>query len=469
MRALLVAMLLFMSGCSSLPEAPDTEPGLDSGGLTSDPCAVVSALDDPCIAGGLRLGQALFLERGAIEHATVSGYAGRCAGECIALRVPVAATTGQLHLGVEAFLADPDAMRATADAFHMGPETKISIQITTPSGQTVDTLDTQGAFADVWGGPAEAGDWSLRIQGKLQLDDVHYRIRAAVVEPRADDGRQLPDLRIIPPFEVGFAAAAGTILPGVPVPAYAPALSCMPEEQLEAVQEGLPSPTVCLRFSMGIENMGPGPLILREDGGRTPQQSLGLQPIPLIQVVCNVEATNCTDLESVPGLEGNWHQTHIHRHYQNAYVYDLYRYDPGTGAMEFVQTSGKLGLDPTNEALADWEDVMVATRNMPAGIYETGERVGTAVRITAGWGDIYDWNRSGNYIDFPLVGGVPEAGEFVIIGTTDPEGHIVETDESNNVAYTHIAVSLVGGVTVLERGIGLGPDDPDKAIIEHIP
>jgi hypothetical protein len=83
-----------------------------------------------------------------------------------------------------------------------------------------------------------------------------------------------------------------------------------------------------------------------------------------------------------------------------------------------------------------------------------------AMGLTAGWGDFYRWQRSGQYIDFTGVGD----GSYVVRATVDILDNVLETDETDNASYALIEV--VGDVvTILERGYGASPYEATRTIV----
>lgn len=243
----------------------------------------------------------------------------------------------------------------------------------------------------------------------------------------------------------------------------------MVEDIEEAVEENLPVPQLCLRFSMGFENAGRGRLDLRFDPpcaaatGSTKFTSCGLHQ--------RIWASNGTWKDGAPGSAGvaRLHAVHGHFHYQNVYTFSLLAiedgWEPGgpEPKLEPVAPGRKLGAFPDNELLADWHRFYQAD----------GDAFGESViQLQAGWGDVYEWNRSGNYIDFPQSSPgsqTPKAGFYVVRGVTDPLALVVENDEADNTSYAFINIRNDGHVTLLERGYGTDPWDPNKVLLTVSP
>ena len=81
--------------------------------------------------------------------------------------------------------------------------------------------------------------------------------------------------------------------------------------------------------------------------------------------------------------------------------------------------------------------------------------------LNKGWTDIYSWSLSGNYVEFGTNGD----GDYVVRLTADAADKIEETNERDNTSYTWVRVEG-NEVTILERGWGTDPWDPQKEIAE---
>lgn len=455
-------------------------------------CAPPSyGFDHPCFADGIQIGEALYFNGSNLPRATERGPGQSCqeTNSCLEYTFEVAETLpgARLRVAAQVYIPDMNYIRPMADTANFGPETTIDFGLTPPDSTEESHSSTNpGSFGGeiIVGGyerdgtplPGPAiGTWKLNVGGLVE-NDMHYRMRIHLQAPESPSEEiQLPDLRIVAPFEIGFTVATATLQPGAPSPVATPGATCMAEEHLEAQTNGLPSPVMCLRFSMGLYNVGPGAFRLRADGpSEEALQQAGLEEVRLIQNVCNGYSNNCHDLDAQEGLIARWHMTHLHYHYQDAYIYDLYHVDTVAGndtpELTFVGTSGKLGLDPADEVLEGWYEFSQGSRNGFRAQDTQGNAVPATQRISIGWGDVYDWNRAGNYIDFPRdTTGRPVPGDYVIRGITDSENRIVESNETNNASFAYFNVNALGTVDVLERGFGTDPWDPLKEVHEVVP
>jgi hypothetical protein len=81
------------------------------------------------------------------------------------------------------------------------------------------------------------------------------------------------------------------------------------------------------------------------------------------------------------------------------------------------------------------------------------------IALTRGWGDVYRWQRPGQYVEFSGNGN----GLYVVRSTVDKGNTTLETNENDNSSYALIRVNG-HQVEELERGQGLSPFDPTKAV-----
>ncbi len=79
--------------------------------------------------------------------------------------------------------------------------------------------------------------------------------------------------------------------------------------------------------------------------------------------------------------------------------------------------------------------------------------------LSTGWTDLYGWFQAGNYVRWP--GG---DGFYVVRAMADGLETLVETNEKDNYGYAFVKVEG-NEVTVIERGRGTDPWDPNKVVI----
>lgn len=343
-----------------------------------------------------------------------------------------------------------------------------------------------------------SGAWTIRVIPESVVD-MAFRMRAKLEAPAPDPvGLLSPNLRIIPPFELGFPVTTGSFGPGVP--GGPGSGSCMATEITEPLEQHVLEgsspdvtevPRLCLRYSMGLENAGDGPFrLVNQVPAGTANRTIdvfGLTERPLIQQVCDFRGDGCQAQEVKNGPTGRFHARHLHVHYQNAYFFQLFGVDEGwrrgdpTPELEAVTDGRKLGLSTTQEKLADWGRFyqrppnffgkQADTSGCPAGPFSEGGPC-DEIRLQAGWGDLYEWNRDGNYVDFPhseSLLGMPREGFYVLRGTADRDQQIVESDKTDNDSYAFFEVTENGKVELIERGYGTDPWDPDKVVLTVSP
>jgi hypothetical protein len=258
---------------------------------------------------------------------------------------------------------------------------------------------------------AEAGAQDLRFRGRAKLER-----KPSLPSPPVDE---LPNLQAMPPWDLTFdyPLTNGTTDPPQRLPTPGGRLGCHMEE--------LPA-TRCLRMAFGVRNTGRGPMDLFLGAGVQPDDR------PLIQ---RAHRSDGSFTERDAGF-ARFHASHGHYHHDGAISLELLEMD-GAPAAELRLK----GFAHRNELLREW------TRFHPT--WDTD-----GFGLTAGWGDYYEWDRPGNFIDF----GLNPDGRYVLRLTADPVGGILESNEADNAGYS--VVDVAGDqVTLLESGRGSGPWD----------
>ncbi|MBW3664353.1 MAG: hypothetical protein KY469_14735 [Actinobacteria bacterium] len=288
------------------------------------------------------------------------------------------------------------------------------------------------------------GRWVVRLEA-FDVRDSAFRMRAALDPEAAAPGKGghghgrdrsgrgpaelLPNLQVVPPYEVGFAA-------------------CQPTEVVDYDAQR------CLRFSAGPANVGDGPLdlFIAEDGELAGQ---------MYQRVHRDDGGH--DVHEAGDFE--WHPQHVHYHHGALQSLELYRVtDPRRGGLELAGVGPKLGFCLAPYHIAEWDSF---AQDPPYSVY--GEEactsfdppVATQMALARGWVDIYQWWVEGNFVEF---GDNPD-GLYLIRAQSDPDGDVLETDDGDNTAYTYIRVTGEE-IEVLERGIGDSPWDRRKTLVD---
>lgn len=327
--------------------------------------------------------------------------------------------------------------------------------------------DTFGAYTcEVFVAAPEPGLYTVRVT-PWDVVDRAFRMRALLERPPTGSDKPrvvLPNLRIVPPYEPTFITGTVGFGPGLHVPG-APVFSCMADEMIAPDGGEPPRTGVCLHFSAGLENAGVGPLWIDTPDDQVERQ-LNQLSLPAHQVL--FDSTGQPAFAFAEGSAGRFefHAAHAHYHYEDIYTYELWRVanpDAEIRADAGLHQSGdghKLGFLPIDELMTDWRRFY----QEPQYLYQTQDGLlgRGGVALTPGWADIYEWNRSGQYVDFPVnEDGSLAAGHYVIRGTADAADLLVESNEADNVSYALIRVESDGSIDLLERGYGTDPWDPE--------
>ncbi len=320
------------------------------------------------------------------------------------------------------------------------------------------------------------GTWGVELL-PLRTDGTTVRLRAALADDAvpADvattDGHLLPNLRVTPPFEFGFAApvnptnslflASDDMNPAIEAAGTRP-VSCTPDEVQEASDPTRRMPPTalvrCLRFTAGPHNAGAGHFDLRFpilDRARNDQDRL----VEMTQWIHRVDG----EPTQRPAGTYEFHATHGHYHYTDILFYELLRVD-GPGELTAVGLGNKSGFCPADQGYAEWSTTAQAARGtlpsmQPGSCLVTGAGSGS-MGLTQGWGDFYRWQRPGQYVDFSFQGD----GEYVVRTTVDVHDNVLESDESDNAAYAWLRI-IGDQIEILERGRGDSPWAPGKVVV----
>ncbi|MBV8303901.1 MAG: hypothetical protein JOZ04_06805, partial [Acidimicrobiia bacterium] len=335
-----------------------------------------------------------------------------------------------------------------------------------PSGSQVASQSNTGQSQfdmEVFAPHPAAGVWTVRVVPQY-VTDASFRLRAkleAAPVPAGAKTMLLPDLQVTPPYEFTFVAPAN------PANAYAPdavnpplsaagvaPFSCTPDETLGIGPTLEPSQTHvtrCLRFTTGPRDAGPGPLEIDYNPAAA---RLGIEaPGPAFQRVYYSDGTSFLR----PAGQFQFHAVHGHYHYLNFLKFQLFH----VGAAHELTAAGsgtKLGLCPADELFTDWtvfnqQETKTFTPNCG---YDPGQ---ASLGLNVGWGDVYRWQRPGQYVDFSGDGD----GYYLLQITVNAAGLVMTAHTGDNVGYAYIHV--VGDhVSILERGQGTSPWDAHKKV-----
>ena len=293
--------------------------------------------------------------------------------------------------------------------------------------------------------PQETRNASFRMRAKLETGPLAYPKKTML----------LPDLMVTPPYEFTFVAPANPgnafatddVNPPLEVAGEHP-FSCTPDEMVND------HVSRCLRFTTGPRDAGPGALEIAYDPTAA---KLGLStPGPAFQRVYYSDGTSFLR----PAGQFQFHPVHGHYHYLNFLTWQLYHV---SSSYELTKAGGgkKLGLCPADELFADWtvfnqEQSKTFTPNcgLSAGEANLG--------LNVGWGDVYRWQRPGQYADFTGDGD----GYYLLRVTVNAGHQVLEPNYANDDAYAYI--HIVGdNITLIERGQGSSPWDPNRVVFTN--
>ena len=313
------------------------------------------------------------------------------------------------------------------------------------------------------GVPAAAtGPWRVTIDlSDARSLSFRLRVTSSPAPTPASDGQLLPDLVPWLPWEFGFV----TPISGSPGTAHDrdngpgdPALSCHPIEE--------PDDERCLRFSAGVYNAGDGPMSITFRDDIAYQHVYSADETPLTYED-DEERGAYTETEAGTG---EWHPSHEHRHLSEFVLYELFEVTDAAGTLAPIGTGGKHGYCTFSQQIMDWDSIQ---QDPQYASFPSGAFCDDAMTLERGWGDLYRWQRPGQYVAYDPVeesDGSMRAGSYLVRFTVDPVDHIVEKDETNNIGYARIDVVDHGAadqdeVIVCEQGMGQDPWDPAHEVV----
>lgn len=183
-----------------------------------------------------------------------------------------------------------------------------------------------------------------------------------------------------------------------------------------------------LRFSNATANTGLGKLYLY---GVLPANGDGTQDVR--QRIWRTDGTHY-DLDAGAFL---YHSQHQHIHFEDWAIYRLRNVTAGGGVGSIVVEGAK-----TSFCILDG---LVHDSTLP-GFPSSPEFVtcgATVQGLSVGWADIYSKNLEGQNLDITNV----PAGQYWLESECDPLNHVLEADETNNVARIPITIGNTGSIS----------------------
>lgn len=357
-------------------------------------------------------------------------------------------------------------------------EDSFRLEATAPDGSVAGSAQNSNQFnEELFVKDPAAGAWTVRVTA-VNATRAFFRLRAKLESalPQLPAGKValLPNLRTVPPYEFSFIAPANpangvyppdSVNPPLDVAGVHP-VSCTADEAAPKAAGGFEAQR-CLRLTTGPINVGDGPYDMRfsftddvsAGEGTFAAEAGTIQRGPIFQAVHFSDGT----MELRDAGTYSFHVTHAHFHDDNVLTYDLLKVGPGD-ALSTVGGGTKSGFCPADQLFGEWHRFA----QMPSGTFGEGDSAAGGncfsfndgfLGLTVGWGDIYRWQRPGQYVEFGSNGD----GLYVVQSTVDKQNETVELNENDNTAYALIRV--VGErVDLLERGQGKSPWDPGKVV-----
>ena len=354
-----------------------------------------------------------------------------------------------------------------------------NVDLIDPSGAVATSFGTSNSFdAEGFVAHPAAGRWTVRVM-PADVSRASFRMRAKLERtlPALPTGHVplLPELRADPPYEFTFIAPANPLNGLYPPDTVNPPLDAFGEHPLSCtVDEMAPSSgpgadivqggaaTRCLRFTSGPMNVGRGPYEMHFTWTQDIVNGKLQSPFakgPLFQTIHYGDGTTSTRSAGTY----SFHVTHAHFHDNHILDYQLFRVMPDDSLVK-AGAGTKSGFCPANQLMGEWRKFNQAAPDPFIGSGDTGtgncqNPADGVLGLSPGWGDVYRWQRPGQYVDF----GYNPDGLYVVRATVDIERTVEQASYDHQSSYA--LVSVVGdSVQLLERGMGLSPFDPHKVV-----
>jgi len=323
---------------------------------------------------------------------------------------------------------------------------------------------------------SSGGTWTIRVSPDSDILGWKFRMRAKLdgALPTSQHTPQLPNLRATPPFELTFCeplVSAGFFAGNTPV-CGSNSNGLTDGEAADLVATDGYKPRRGLRFSAGPENVGEGFLEIRTHPD-DPRNTLTTRVA--FQRVYYSDGTPVVPDREVGTME--FHQAHGHWHYQ-FFVYELFEVDVSHPTKPWKKTKlgqravgNKVGFCPSDERLADWNRFYQLRRARWSNDRTEEDPVEGGITclspdrpmmgLTPGWGDLYEWARVEQFIEFPInADGSPRDGYYLLRATVDSTldgaGRLIESNEDDNTSYVFFKVTN-GVIEIIKRDYGLEP------------
>ena len=391
--------------------------GLLVGGLL----LVAPATAKPKVVATLHVGQSAFWTSPYIKSALYEGDESKCEAGCFRYRVAIADKGERLRVALDYPL--------------VGGFGAFELHLRGPDGKRRSPTHVGVTSSEIFVTRPARGIWSVEVT-PMYASKTAFRLRAKLEGKKARGKKRLlaPNLRVEPPFEFTFDTPDPSVVDEPTV------RSCSLDEMAE---EGARK---CLRFSVGPQNSGSGPLELRF----SPATDAVAGEAPMFQRLTYSDGT----FKERPAGTYEYHKTHGHYHFTGFAKLDLFRVtNVKKGTLEKVGAGQKSGFCFGDTAMNSWSRFIHGRAQSSRSSCESLTE--GYMGLTAGWTDVYGWNTPGNYLEFSEAGD----GYYVVRARVDAANKILEAREDDNVSYAYVKVD--GSVIrLLERGHGLSPWHP---------
>ncbi|MFN2539693.1 MAG: lysyl oxidase family protein [Mycobacteriales bacterium] len=421
--------------------------------LTLSTVSLLKASAQPAVpAIHLTVGDSAFWNGSYVESAVTDlpGEQACAVEQCFTYPLKVAGGGSQLRVAIDT----PDRSN------------QFELDLLDPSGtqqaSVSNTLQTQFDM-EVYAAHPVAGTWTARVVPQ-HVQNAAFKLRAKL-EGATPGYRHktmlLPNLEVTPPYEFNMVAPANpanvfapdSVNPPLSLLGVAP-LSCTPDETVGLGPTLMPSSkhvTRCLRFTTGPRDAGPGPFEITYN-----PESAQFGVLESGQAYQKVYYSDGTSFLRKAG-EFQYHAMHGHYHYMGFLNFQLFHVGPAH-QLTPAGSGNKVGLCPADELFADWH--VFNQRTTTTFTPNCGISAGDAnLGLNVGWGDVYRWQRPGQYVDFTGNGD----GYYLLQVSVNASHLVLTVPHDLNVGYA--LVHVVGnGVDIVERGQGSSPWDHRKRV-----
>lgn len=240
-------------------------------------------------------------------------------------------------------------------------------------------------------------------------------------------------LSIVAVMTASLAVASGSLAARpAPTGAY-PDLRAVVPQKLQLVNQ---QQREWLRFSNGIANTGSGPWALRPE----PPPSSATDVVSAVQEIwdsgafyrCGTQPKQITECHNVVSetVTGTYlyHPTHNHWHLGSVALFEVRKGSP----------TGPVVGGLSNKTSFCLIDLYKLDGNSPTSEKVFWDCYTSYQGVSAGWVDQYHQATDGQELD---ITGIPNAADYYLVSTTNPDGLYLESNGSNNSAWVKFTLS----------------------------